>query len=170
MDSEMIPRLVDATVDVFGTMLQRTVAVDAPLYDSAPPRSHVVSTIGFAGTSNGLVSFCCSRNAATAITEALLGFEPGNTDGELADAMGEMANMIAGSFRNRMATSDGAWALTTPFSTIGEDFATAYPPGARRIICPFRMGEHFFHVELVLQQPLDPRRLAQYHPERVVTH
>ena len=153
----MIPRLIDATVDVFNTMLNSRLVVAEPLINQKPPRTHIVSTIGFAGSANGLVTFGCSCEAARDITAGLLGLDPGEVESELADAIGEMTNMIAGSFRNRMAErkhlaeDDTAWALTTPFSTIGRDFFTVYATGATRVVCPFRMGAHDLFVELVLQ-------------------
>lgn len=147
----MIPRLIDATVDVFSTMLSRRLEMHEPVVGLPPPKTHVVSTIGFAGSNNGLVTFGCSRDAAREITGALLGLAPDEVNGELADAIGEMTNMIAGSFRNRMAEQTVAWALTTPFSTIGDDFATVYATGATRVVCPFMMGRHELFVELVLQ-------------------
>jgi len=147
----MIPRLIDATVDVFSTMLSSQLEPREPVVGVPPPRTHVVSTIGFAGSANGLVTFGCSRDAAREITGILLGIDPGDVNGELADAIGEMTNMIAGSFRNRMAERNSAWALTTPFSTIGDDFSTVYATGATRIVCPFAMGPHELFVELVIQ-------------------
>ena len=147
----MIPRLIDATVEVFHTMLDRRLISAEPLLGQQPPRAHIVSTIGFAGSANGLVTFGCSCEAARAITTGLLGLDPGEVDSELADAIGEMTNMIAGSFRNRMAVNASAWTLTTPFSTIGRDFITVYATGAPRVICPFMMGSHELFVELVIQ-------------------
>ncbi len=147
----MIPRLIDATVDVFKTMLNSRLVVAEPLLNQKPPRTHIVSTIGFAGSANGLVTFGCSCEAARDITVGLLGLDPGEVVGELADAIGEMTNMIAGSFRNRMADDAAGWALTTPFSTIGRDFTTVYATGATRVVCPFRMDTHDLFVELVLQ-------------------
>jgi chemotaxis protein CheX len=147
----MIPRLIDATVDVFATMLSSRLEMREPVLGVPPPRTHVVSTIGFAGSANGLVTFGCSREAAREITGILLGVDPSEVNSELADAMGEMTNMIAGSFRNRMAERSAAWALTTPFSTIGEDFSTVYATGTSRVVCPFTMGPHELFVELVIQ-------------------
>jgi chemotaxis protein CheX len=149
MDTVMIPHLIQATVDVFGTMLGVRLDTGDPVIGQ-PPRTNVVSTVGFAGSSSGLVTLGCSSDAAREITASLLGLDPGDVESELADAIGEMTNMIAGQFRNRMSDDDG-WALTTPFSTIGRDFATVYAAGTQRVVCPFSMGRHALFVELVLQ-------------------
>jgi chemotaxis protein CheX len=146
----MIPHLVQATVEVFGTMLGCRIDGGEPVVGEPPPRTNVVSTVGFAGSNSGLVTLGCSSDAAREITAALLGLDPGEVDDELADAIGEMTNMIAGQFRNRMS-GDHGWALTTPFSTIGSDFTTVYAAGTRRVVCPFSMGRHSLFVELVLQ-------------------
>lgn len=146
----MIPHLIQATVDVFGTMLGRRLDTGDPVIGQPPPRTNVVSTVGFAGASSGLVTFGCSSDAAREITAALIGLDPREVDDHLADAIGEMTNMIAGQFRNRMS-GDHGWALTTPFSTVGRDFTTFYAAGTSRVVCPFSMGGHALFVELVLQ-------------------
>lgn len=150
MDALTIPHLLGATVDVFGTMLGCHLDIGDPVVGQPPPRTSVVSTVGFAGADSGLVTLGCSSEAAREITASLLGVDPGGVDTELADAIGEMTNMIAGQFRNRMS-DDRGWALTTPFSTIGSDFTTLYAAGTQRVVCPFSMGRHSLYVELVLQ-------------------
>jgi hypothetical protein len=65
----------------------------------------------FAGTTSGLVVFYSTTESAQHITAAMLGIDPGSVTGELPDAIGELTNMIAGSFRTRMAHGRGeAWA------------------------------------------------------------
>lgn len=146
----MIPQLIGATVDVFSTMLGCQLDAGEPVVGQPPPRTNVVSTVGFAGGSSGLVTLGCSSDAAREITAAMLGIDPAEVDSELADAIGEMTNMVAGQFRNRVSGDQG-WALTTPFSTIGSDFNTVYAAGTRRVVCPFTMGRHTLFVELVVQ-------------------
>jgi hypothetical protein len=65
--------------------------------------------VGFAGSASGLVAFYSTLDAVKAITGAMLGMEPGEVNGEIPDAIGEITNMIAGSFRTKMATEGDAW-------------------------------------------------------------
>ena len=66
------------------------------------------------------------------------------------DAIGEITNMVAGSFRTRMATDGDAWAISIPTVTMGSDFYMTALTDGRRTLLPFKMGEHEIYVELVV--------------------
>ena len=81
----------------------------------------------------------------------MLGIQPADVDGELPDAIGELGNMIAGSFRTRMAAVRGeTWAISVPTVVVGKDFYTKYVSDVQRVVCPFRMGPHEVLVELIM--------------------
>ena len=139
--------------DVFGTMVGTTLAEGTPLDgDALRPQSNVVGQIGFGGSSCGLVVFYATFDGARAITRALLGMAPQDEPStpEVADAIGEIANMIAGSFRTRMATEGDAWAISIPTVTMGSDFYMTALTDGRRTMLPFRMDGHEIFVELVI--------------------
>ena len=84
-------------------------------------------TVAFAGKTSGLVVFYSTLEGAQAITASMVGIEPASVNGELSDAIGELTNMIAGSFRARMASVLGeTWAISVPTVTVGSDFYTKY--------------------------------------------
>ena len=98
-----------------------------------------------------LVAVYTAFEAANEITAAMLGIEPAEVDGELPDAIGELANMIAGSFRTRMAAVRGeTWAISVPTVIVGRDFYTKYVSDVQRVVCPFQMGPHEVLVELIV--------------------
>src|SRR5258705_2128216 len=104
MEPQFVTELSDATREVFRTMVFREVTEGAPTERAAvQPGANVVATFAFAGKTSGLVAFFTKQKTAYEITAAMLGIEPAEVDGELPDAIGELANMIAGSFRTRMA-------------------------------------------------------------------
>ena len=81
-------------------------AVTALYDDALRPHGNVVGQIGFGGSRSGLVVFYATFDGAARITQALLGLGDGDepSRAEIADAIGEITNMVAGSFRTRMAT------------------------------------------------------------------
>ena len=81
----------------------------------------------------------------------MLSMEPSAVNGELPDAIGELTNMIAGSFRTRMAHVQGeAWAISVPTVTVGSDFYTKFVSDVQRVLCPFKMGDTEVVVELIV--------------------
>jgi chemotaxis protein CheX len=153
IESLFIDELTAATRDVFKTMVFQEVEGSSPVAGEAPrPGYHVVGTVAFAGKTSGLVVFYSTMEAAQIITASMLGIEPRNINGELPDAIGELTNMIAGSFRTRVAHSKGeTWAISVPTVTIGSDFYTKYVSDVQRMLCPFHMkNKAELFVELIV--------------------
>jgi chemotaxis protein CheX len=152
IESLFIDELTAATRDVFQTMVFREVEASSPIAGDTPrPGANVVGTVAFAGKTSGLVVFYSTMDTAIVITASMLGIEPGSVNGELHDAIGELTNMIAGSFRTRMAHAKGeTWAISVPTVTVGSDFYTKYVSDVQRVLCPFRMGKAELFVELIV--------------------
>jgi len=147
----MIGNLVRATEEVFETMVFKSVSAQEPIADeSFRPVSNVVASVAFAGYRCGLVAFHSSTGAARDIAGAMLGIPPASVNGEMPDAIGEIANMIAGTLRTKMAEVEPAWAIAVPTVTIGSDFSTKYPTDVTRLLLPFSMEGQSIFVELIL--------------------
>ena len=151
ISDDVIDHLVVATEEVFETMVFKAVDRRPVLEgDAARPKSNVMATVPFAGHRRGLVAFHSSLGAAREIAGAMLGMEPETVNGEMPDAIGEVANMIAGTFRNKLAAVEPASAIAVPTVTVGSDFSTKYTTAVKRALCPFQMGEQTLYVELIL--------------------
>jgi len=147
--ASVVDVLVGATTDVFETMTFRQLKAGEIFWGHATrPKSQIVGTVGFAGSSTGLVAFHASLPAARDFTSAMLGIE---VDEEgLPDAVGEITNMIAGAFRTRMAAFQDAWAISVPTVTVGSDFYIKPISTGDRVIVRFTMDAHELFVELII--------------------
>jgi len=148
---DLLAELIGSTRDVFEKMVFKELRSGTPIQGEAPrPRSNVVGTVAFAGERCGIVAFYSTTETAKAITGAMLGMSPAEVNGEMPDAIGEVTNMIAGTFRTRMAAFGQPWAISIPTVTIGSDFYTKYCSDVRRAICPFAIDDDEIFVELIL--------------------
>lgn len=155
----LVATLGACATDVFETMVGRPLTQVHPARGDAPrPTGNIVGTIGFTGSSAGLVAFYTTYEAAREITSGLLGFgEPGTaTRDEVVDAIGEVTNMIAGSFRTRLASHGDPWAIATPTVTLGSDFCITPVRSVQRTVLPFRMDRYEVSVELILMRRVTP--------------
>jgi len=151
MSKEVLTQLLAATEEVFETMVFKPVSRQDPIEDeTVRPASNVVATVAFAGHRRGLVAFHSSLGTARNIAGAMLGMPAEEINGEMPDAIGEIANMIAGSFRTKLAATEPACAIAVPTVTIGSDFSTRYLGQASRVLCPFQMDGEPIYVELIL--------------------
>jgi len=147
---DLILQLVQATEDVFKTMVFRALEPVLPDGDGKRPRSNVVGIVGFGGSISGLVAFYSTLDAAQEIAGSMLGLDPADVNGEMPDAIGEVTNMIAGGFRMRMVERGETLAISIPSVTVGSDFYTRFASDVRRVMCPFKMGDRDVSVELIL--------------------
>ena len=149
---QMLSILITSTQEVFETMVFTPLGSQTPIEGEAVRlQTNVVGTVAFAGEHCGIVAFHSSTKTARTIAGAMLGMPAAQVNGEMPDAIGEITNMIAGTFRARMATQGFRWSISVPTVTIGSDFHTKYVSDVRRVLCPFTLteGDEVF-VELIL--------------------
>lgn len=144
--------LVSAASEVFEMMIGHTIEPhpESPHEPPANWGSHVAASVSFAGHRSGLVCIHTSLPAANTIAAAMLGMDTSDVNGEMPDAMGEVANLVAGSFRTKLATHEPASAIAIPTVTVGTDFLTRMPSDAMRVYYPFKMGDEPLFFELLL--------------------
>ncbi len=116
---EWVPLLEIAAREVFELMLGCKLA---PLPDSTPEEFDITSMVGLAGQVCGMLSIRCSQKAATVMSSKMLGTAPGQFGPEVQDAFGEIANMVAGNFKNKVSGLGDACMLSVPTVITGNDF------------------------------------------------
>lgn len=80
------------------------------------------SMIGLAGDLCGILSFRCSNESAISIAGKMLGSTEGVPDASVRDALGEICNMVAGSFKSQLTDSDIHCMLSVPTVVSGKDY------------------------------------------------
>ncbi|HWI18960.1 MAG TPA: chemotaxis protein CheX [Vicinamibacterales bacterium] len=149
--AELLSNLMSSTEEVFETMVFKPLVRMPPVETEVERKgANVVATVAFAGHRRGLVCIHSSVDAARNIAGAMLGMAEEEITSEIPDAMGEVANMVAGTFRNKLAAIEPASAIAVPTVTIGSDFSTKYLSAVRRARCPFEMEGQPISVELIL--------------------
>jgi chemotaxis protein CheX len=148
--TSLLSTLVSATEEVFDTMLALPLQAKEPVTGPLEVPANVVATVAFAGHRRGLVVVYSSLAAARQITSSMLGIPVHEVNGEVPDAMGEIANMVAGTFRNRLAAVEPSSDISVPTVTIGTEFSTLYSSAVFRSRCPFDMQGEPLSVELIL--------------------
>jgi len=116
-----IPLLEVATREVFELMLgcQLTGPSTAEEADM-----DVTAMVGLAGQLCGVLSVRCEGTAAALMTSKMLGVELHKVSSEeMADALGEIANMVAGNFKNKISGLSEGCMLSPPTVITGNDYS-----------------------------------------------
>ena len=158
---EEIAAIIGTTTEnVFTTMLG--LAVQAGPVDAQAKLTQedgkVVCLVSFTGQWNGSGSISCSASLACAISGKLLMSEYEAVNDEVLDAMGEMANMIIGNFKDEAAPALGALSLGTPTVIYGNNFQTRNWNGQSWIAVPFCCEGERFEVKICLVPSQDKAR------------
>ncbi len=140
--------IVKGTKDVFSTMLMVELESET-VCKSCTIESNLTSMIGLGGSIRGMLAIHCPVSVATAITGSFLGMEVEEINEDVKDAVGEIANMIAGNLKVSYASVDMKIELAIPTSIIGESFVVSGIADASRVIAPLSMPAGKFWVELL---------------------
>jgi chemotaxis protein CheX len=108
--------------------------------------------IGLAGSLKGLLAIHLPKQTALAVTTAFLGMEVEEIDDDVRDAIGELANMLAGSLKSALDPSGSAIKLTMPSAVHGEEYSINCLAGAETVAVPFTFNGDQFMVELQHRQ------------------
>lgn len=141
--------IIGATTDIFSTMLMMDLDVGDPLEGAGGEvLSNITSMLGLGGDIRGMLAVHCPAAVAMAITGGFLGMDVDELNEDVKDAIGEIANMVAGNLKVAFAGYDMKIELAIPSSVVGESFRVAGMVGAQRVAVPFSMEGGQFLVEL----------------------
>jgi chemotaxis protein CheX len=112
----------------------------------------VSGMVGMAGLYRGMVAIHASDFVAKTITSNFLGMEVEEVNGDVKDAFGELANMLAGSIKTMLSAGGKDIQLSIPSAICGQEYQIDWPPGSDGIMVPFAIAEGTFLVELQLQK------------------
>jgi chemotaxis protein CheX len=116
---QWVPLLEVAAREVFELMLG--CHLTAPT-TSTGESLNITSMVGLAGQLCGVMSIRCSGKSATIMASKMLGVEADKIGSELSDAMGEICNMVAGNFKNKIAGLSDGCMLSVPTVITGSDY------------------------------------------------
>jgi chemotaxis protein CheX len=122
----------------------------------ADPTTHfshsVTAMVGFAGLFNGLLSLHVPQTLALKFTSSMLGMEVTELDDDVNDALGEIANMIAGSFKHHLSKEGHEVRLSTPSVVSGGEYVVASGSLADTLTLQYHCYGEPFMISLVVEQ------------------
>jgi chemotaxis protein CheX len=113
------PLLQLASEEVFEMMVGCGVETRNPA-GAAP--FEFTAMVGFAGLLCGRFTLRSSKQSAVAMASKMLGVSLNDDDAQIWDAIGEIANMIAGNFKNKIVGLENRCMLSMPTVITGSDY------------------------------------------------
>ena len=141
--------IIDATTEVFSTMLMVDLEVGETVEgkDGDIP-ANITSMIGLGKDIRGMLAVHCPAVVAKDITGSFLGMEVTELNEDVKDAIGEIANMVAGNMKVAFGEDGKNIEIAIPTTIIGDSFRTSGMAGAHRVAVYFTMNNEVFLIEL----------------------
>ena len=146
---EFAKKIIKTTEEIFNTMIFMEISPGEPLADEKREIScHVSAMIGLTGDFSGMLSIHCPGPVGLAITGAMLGMDLEEISADVKDALGEIANMMAGGLKEAFAAENIALEIAIPTAISGKSYTISSPSGSGRVIIPFKVEQGQFFVEM----------------------
>ena len=150
MNASYINPFIKSIRNVFKTMLATEVTVGKPhIKADDTDRPDVSGVIGFSGDASGSVVLCFSSEAAVKVASTFAGMDAGLDSEDFADAIGELANMVAGGAKSEFVGLDITVSL--PSVIIGERHKVSRSVAHPRLVIPCETGLDHFVVEVSMK-------------------
>ena len=117
---EWQPLLELAAREVFEIML--SCKLDGTGEPASSP-GELTAMVGLAGQICGLVTLRCTAKSAASMASRMLGAEIHPGDKQMFDAIGEITNMVAGNFKNKLTGIADKCMLSVPTVITGSDYS-----------------------------------------------
>jgi len=149
---EELIKLLDADVqEIFSTMIGTEISPSQTTQTETKFKGNVSALIGFAGCYNGMISLNATKKLAMEFTSQMLGMEVTECDDDVSDALGEIANMIGGSFKHHFVNDGHEVRLSTPSVITGEEYVMTVGSVPDTLTLLYESGTEHFSVSLYLE-------------------
>jgi chemotaxis protein CheX len=142
----------DATQEIFQSMLMSEARPSAPLVSRSNIFTDSVSgLVGLAGNYRGMLAIHVPNDVAMSITSKFLFMDVEEINDDVKDAIGELANMLAGSVKSMLTETGTGLKLAIPSAIAGTKYEVECLADGEGVIVPFNIDEGEFLVECYLQ-------------------
>lgn len=146
----LIQPFIVAVRDVFHKMAKVEITCEKPHLKEGNHTSYeVCGIIGFSGHVSGSVVVSFSDQAALKLVEAFVGEKIDRNTPDFADAIGELANMIAGGAKQHLG---GSASISVPNVVIGKGYQIANMSQVPCLVIPCKSPHGDFAIEVCIKQ------------------
>ncbi|MBN1125651.1 MAG: chemotaxis protein CheX [Sedimentisphaerales bacterium] len=146
--------LLEGTREVFETMMFMTVEQSNEMYEGIDGEA-LLGSITFEGVIEGCLGICTSIDSARMIAGNMTGNDDLDTlsSVEIADAMGEVANMVMGAIKGRLVESGDDIHVSIPTVVRGTELQNSLGDDAQEITETVSLDDSIARLTLLYRFP-----------------
>jgi chemotaxis protein CheX len=151
-EDDLLKQLDKDVSEIFATMVGTEVSPTSKQIDAVSHfKDCVTAMVGLAGVYNGLISISAPSKVSMSIASLMLGMDVTEMNEDVTDALGEIANMIGGSFKHHFVKDGHEVRLSTPSVITGEEYALTAGSLPDTLTLLFQLGDEHFMVSVYLE-------------------
>jgi len=139
-----------AAIEVFEMMA--SVRPELNSASTGEPTGEVTAMVGLAGALCGMMSIRCSSASAGQLASLMLGGDAAENPSMIADALGELCNMVAGNFKAKISNLADHCMLSVPTVISGEDYSLQTSSPAELFQVPLTYLGELLWVSLIVHE------------------
>lgn len=152
MDASLINPFINATINVLETMAFVKCKAEKPyLKKDDVAKGDVTGVIGITGESNGTIAVTFEEVTILKIVSNMFGEEMKELNNEVADAVGELTNMISGQARRELEENGKVFEAAIPSVVSGKNHQITHYTDGPKIAIPFITEGGRFTIEVCLE-------------------
>lgn len=153
MNVKLINPFINATVNVLETMAFVTVNAGKPyLKKDNVAVGDVTGVLGLTGIANGTISVTFEAKCILAIVSNMFGETMTELNSEIADAVGELTNMISGQARRELEEIGKVFKAAIPSVITGRNHSITHYTDGPKIAIPFSTEDGNFTIEVCFER------------------
>ena len=149
MDAIIINPFINATLNVLETMAFTKAKVGKPYVKKDDiAKGDITGVIGITGNENGTISVTFDEKSILKIGSNMFGEEMTAINSEIADAVGELTNMISGQARKELEEIGKVYQAAIPSVITGKNHTIVHISDGPKIAIPFSTEVGTFTIEV----------------------
>jgi len=153
MDVKLINPFINATINVLETMAFITVNAGKPyLKKDDVAIGDVSGILGLTGVANGTIAVTFEEKCILTVVSNMFGETMSELNSEIADAVGELTNMISGQARRELEEMGKVFKAAIPSVVTGRGHSIIHFTRGPKIAIPFSTDNGNFTIEVCFER------------------
>ena len=150
---DLSEKMIESAKEIFSTMVMMEIDVAGECSTETVPLVDSISgVVGLAGKYKGVLAIHLPNSVAMAITGSFLGMDVEEINEDVEDAVGELANMLAGDIKTVLSDKGKDISLSIPTIISGQEYNFQPTKEVESFIVPFKSSSGEFKIELQLNR------------------
>ena len=153
MDVKFINPFINATINVLETMAFMKVTAGRPyLKKGNMAVGDVSGVLGLTGSANGTIAVTFEERCILAVVSDMFGETMSELNADIADAVGELTNMISGQARRELEEMGKTFKSAIPSVITGRNHSIIHYTQGPKIAIPFNTDKGNFTIEVCFER------------------